>query len=117
MGGVCCAVSVDGVEVEGLEEGPLFLWGEKAVLCELIEGFETLHVYANSIHVALFCAVECVLFGETKSSEVAHCSFVFNIGVYLPERFFAVALDIKTTIAHSVGTVPCIAAGLLQPPP
>lgn len=114
LGGVG-VVGDDCVKLEGFEKGPFFVWREKAVLHQLVEGFEALNVYPDGVHVAFLGSVIGVLFGEADASKVAHGSLILDVGCVflLPVPILASFRLVCSAAAFSVDAVPGISTCVL----
>ncbi|KAG9766108.1 hypothetical protein KCU73_g104, partial [Aureobasidium melanogenum] len=74
-----CIGSTDAVEVQGIQELPLFGWRHERILHELVESFEAEDINAYGIFVAVFCAIKGILFCIAETAQVAHGSLETNI--------------------------------------
>ena len=79
--------SLDGVKVQFLDEGPLFIRRHQLVLHQLLKGLKALDIDGHGSLVALFGPVEGVLLGKTKASQMTHGCLTLDVGHALPFAF------------------------------
>ena len=99
----------DGVEVERLEKRPLLIRRHERILHQLVECFEALNVYPDSILVAFLRSIKSVLLRKAYATQVAHRGFELDV-----RDIFSIPLFAHFYPVRSRCKLRCLASSIAQ---